>query len=338
MPANKSAWTRYRVIDRCLNDRRRPYPDKAYLALRCAETLGTDVSESSIEKDIAFMRRPSPEGLDAPIAYSREHRGFAYSEQGFSIRELNLTDGEWEGLRFAAQLLHQYRDVPVFQDFKSAIDRIHTRFELDLFGVADPLADRVQFEKTVSTDGQEWLSTLFTAIREGRQVTYLYLNLYKEKLDEYVLTPCLLREHAKKWYMVGWSDDRGRFLNFALNRVIELEVLPGVSKVPVPFDAEGYFRHSVGIMAQGGKPARVVLEFLRPLHELVMTEPLHASQRVVKRDEEMARVHLDVLLNEELYLKLMGYGPFVRVVKPLALKRTLSEWFERGWRNQGGGG
>jgi hypothetical protein len=72
------------------------------------------------------------------------------------------------------------------------------------------------------------------------------------------------------------------------------------------------------------------------LHQVSMTEPLHASQKVVKRDEEMARVHLDVLLNEELYLKLMGYGPFVRVVKPLALKRTLSEWFELGWRNQGG--
>ena len=114
MPANKSAWTRYRVIDRCLTDKRQPFPSKAFLARRCGDVLGTDVSVSSIEKDIACMRRPSPEGLDAPIEYSRERKGFYYSDPAFSIRELNLTDEEWEGLRFASQLLHQYRDVPVF--------------------------------------------------------------------------------------------------------------------------------------------------------------------------------------------------------------------------------
>ena len=58
---------------------------------------------------------------------------------------------------------------------------------------------------------------------------------------------------------------------------------------------------------------------------------------MVKRDEEMARVHLALLLNEELYLKHMGYGPFVRVVKPLSLRRTLKDWFEWGLRNQGEG-
>ena len=336
MPANKSAWTRYRVIDRCLTDRRRPYPSKAYLAARCAEVLRTEVSESSVEKDIAFMRRPSPEGLDAPIGYSREHKGFFYSEPGFSIRELNLTDGEWEGLRFAAQLLHQYRDVPVFRDFKSAIDRIHTRFELDFGSEDDSLDDRIQFEKPVDPSGQEFLPTLLSAIRQCRSVSFLYLNYYKEKLGEYVLTPCLLREHAKKWYMVGWSEDRRKFLTFALNRVIELEVLTGVSKVPVPFDPAGFFRHAIGITVKRSKPVKVLLEFLKPLHELVLTEPLHASQRTVKNTPEWVRVSLEVQLHEEFYLRLMGYGPYLRVIRPLSLRRRMMDWYERGWRNQGG--
>jgi len=336
MPANKSAWTRYRVIDRCLTDKRQPFPSKAFLARRCGDVLGTDVSVSSIEKDIACMRRPSPEGLDAPIEYSRERKGFYYSDPAFSIRELNLTDEEWEGLRFASQLLHQYRDVPVFQDFKSAIDRIHTRFELDFGSVEHPLADRVQFEKPVDPDGQEWLTPLLSAIRQRRKVTYLYLNLYKEKLEEYELIPCLLREHDKKWYMVGWSDARKAFLTFALNRVIELEVLPGLARLPVPFDASRFFQHAIGITVLRSKPVKVVLEFLRPIHELVMIEPLHHSQQTIRRDEAHVRISLVVQLHDELYLRLMGYGPYVRVIRPLSLRHKLRDWYAQGLKNQGG--
>lgn len=254
--ARKQACTRYRLIYRCLTDKRRPYPSKAFLADRCANVLGTDVSESSIEKDIAFMRRASPVGQDAPIQYSREHKGFYYGVAEFSIRALDLNDDEWEGLRFASQLLHQYRDVPMFRNFKSAIDRIHTRFELD-FGADDPsLSKRVQFEEPVEPDGQEWLSPLLTAIREESSVTYLYLNLYKEKLEAYELIPCLLREHAKRWYLLGWSITRKAFPTFALNRVIDLEILPGRAKLPVPFDPSSFFRHSIGITVNDGRSLR----------------------------------------------------------------------------------
>lgn len=336
MPANKSAWTRYRVIDRCLTDKRSRYPTKASLASRCAEVLGTDVSESSIEKDIAYMRKPAPEGLGAPIEYSREYKGFFYSEQDFSIRALNLTNEEWEGLRFASQLLHQYREVPVFRDFKSAIDRIHTRFDLDFGTEETPLYERVQFEEPIDPDGQEWLSTLLTVIREERSVSYLYLNLYKEKLEAYELIPCLLREHGKRWYMVGWSDTRKAFLTFALNRVIDLEVQPGRARIPVPFDPGAFFRHSIGITVNDGKVAQVVLDFTRPIHELVIIEPLHASQRSLKHNTEYARICLDVQLSDELCLKLMGYGPYVKVIRPLSLRRKLREWFELGWKNQCG--
>jgi predicted DNA-binding transcriptional regulator YafY len=126
MPANKNAIIRHRIIDQCINSKRHKFPSLEYLADRCSEMLGTEISTSTIEKDLALMKKDIPVGYNAPIVYSKQEKGYAYSEVGFSIAELNLQEQEWNALHFAAQLLFQYKDVPVFTDFKQAIERIRS--------------------------------------------------------------------------------------------------------------------------------------------------------------------------------------------------------------------
>ena len=87
MPKNKNAFSRHRIIDQCINDKRRKYPTLEYLAERCSALLDVDVSPSTIEKDIAVMKKNSPIGYSAPIIYSKQNRGYAYSEIGFSIAQ-----------------------------------------------------------------------------------------------------------------------------------------------------------------------------------------------------------------------------------------------------------
>jgi len=121
MPKNKSAVIRYRVIDQMLNDKRKPYPNLEQLAVKCSAILGSDVSTSTIEKDIRAMREQAPKGYSAPIVYSKIEGGYVYGEVGVSIAELNLNEEEWSALQFASQLLYQYKEVPVFSNFKNAI-------------------------------------------------------------------------------------------------------------------------------------------------------------------------------------------------------------------------
>jgi predicted DNA-binding transcriptional regulator YafY len=90
MPKNKSAATRYRVIDKMLNDKREPYPNLEQLAAKCSGILGSDVSTSTIEKDIRAMREQAHKGYSAPIVYSKIEGGYVYGEVWFSIAELNL--------------------------------------------------------------------------------------------------------------------------------------------------------------------------------------------------------------------------------------------------------
>ena len=73
-----------------LTNKRRPYPNLEQLAAKCTAILGSDVSTSTIEKDIRAMREQAPKGYSAPIVYSKLDGGYVYSEVGFSIAELNL--------------------------------------------------------------------------------------------------------------------------------------------------------------------------------------------------------------------------------------------------------
>ena len=79
MPANKYALLRYRIIDRCLTNKAKPFPSKEDLRQECEDVLygsdGINISTSTIEKDMWAMRNESELGYYAPIEYHKTHKG-----------------------------------------------------------------------------------------------------------------------------------------------------------------------------------------------------------------------------------------------------------------------
>ena len=80
MPANKYALIRYRVIDRLISNKYKPYPGVEDLMDGCSEALGKDVSKSTIEKDLAAMKNDLGLGYEAPIKFSKEYQGYYYED------------------------------------------------------------------------------------------------------------------------------------------------------------------------------------------------------------------------------------------------------------------
>lgn len=325
MPLNKSAVRRYRVINDCINDKRKPYPTKEHLAKRCSEIINIDVSPSTIEKDIAAMKLPEPLGYSAPIVYSKVHKGYLYSEIGFSISELNLQDNEWEALNFAAQLLYQYRDVPIFANFKSAIERINTRFSLG-FNPEDPIINQaVQYERSVETKGMEWIDTIYQAITNKNTVNFTYHNIYKKETKQYQIIPYLLKEHRNRWYLIGWSNDKNKYLTFGLDRISELTIIEQTHQRRLDFNPDGFFQYATGIMEGAYKPTEVTLIINHPISELVLLEPLHESQKIISQNANQIKLSINVLVNEEFYLKILGMGANCTVIKPSLVRKKMKE-------------
>ena len=329
MPANKNAVIRHRIIDQCINNKRKKYPSLEYLAERCSEILETDISTSTIEKDLALMKKNPPVGYNAPIIYSKQNKGYVYGEVGFSIAELNLQDEEWNALRFSAQLLYQYKEVPIFSNFKNAIERINTRFSLGLETQDEILDQHVQFETANSTSGIEWIDLIYAAIRNKFPIHFSYQNIYKKKISNYEINPYLLKEHRNRWYVIGWSAERKDYLTFALDRILTLETVEIRQTKDIKerntFNPTYFFYHATGIMEGNRKPQQVELLITDPMSKLVMLEPIHASQKLISEKPDEIRISMNVFLNEEFCLRLLSFGPWCKVLKPVSLKNTMSD-------------
>ena len=249
--------------------------------------------------------------------------GYVYGEIGFSIAELNLDEDEWSALQFASQLLYQYKEVPIFSNFKNAIERINTRFALDIDGDDKVLDEFVQFEKSVHTKGMDLIEFIYEAIKNKQAIQFQYKNIYKGKSSAASLIPYMIKENRNRWYVIGWSEEKGKYTTYALDRITDLVILNNVYKRRSDFNASTFFQHSTGIMESNTKPEEVLLTILKPISDLVLLEPLHSTQKLIIEKTDRVQISLKVLLNEEFTFKILGMGAVCVVDKPASLSKTI---------------
>ena len=326
---NKSAHARYRIIDRCLRDKRKPFPTLDDLIDACSDGLAklgktSNVGRSTIQHDIQDLREGRAIiGKRAPIEFNAKEKGYYYYDPYFKLDGIQIDEEELNSLRDAATLLGRYKDLPVFSHFKSAIERIDSAFELGLDSGDASIEKMVMFEKGNSTAGYNWLHDIFYAIRESYLIEFRYENVYKKEKRRHRAIPYLLREFRNRWYMVVWSQEKEIFATYSLDRILDLQIIKEAQKKRTDFDANQFFADSVGIFAPGGKPQKVKLQISAPFDRLIQLDPIHPSQKLMKGAKEGIRMELTVHITPELKNRILSMGPHCKVETPESLKSEI---------------
>ncbi len=322
MPANKYALLRYRIIDDCLTNRFRPYPTKEDIQSACEDALygssGEHISISTIEKDMWAMKNEGELGYYAPIAYSKLEKGYHYTDKDYTIKEISLSEEDKEAIRFAATTLFQFKDLAIFDQFGSAIQKIMDRLSISPEIQDDAVERFVQFENTPVAKGTEHLPVLLQAIKSTQTVCFRYVSFADESESERVLHPYLLKEYRNRWYVIGKDMDGERVKTFGLDRISDLSLREAYFTVDGDFDPETLFRYSFGITA-GGKPQKIVLKFAPQSGRYVKAQPLHPTQRIISENEDGLTVELKVIPSYELKATVLSYGKDVEVLEPEGL-------------------
>ncbi|MEX2596718.1 MAG: WYL domain-containing protein [Salibacteraceae bacterium] len=329
MPANKYALLRYRIIDRCIRSKGQPYPSKEDLRSACEEALygsdGEHISISTIEKDIWAMRNEGELGFYAPITFSKQHRGYYYEDSEYTIAELPLTDDDLSAIKSAAQTLFQFRDIPLFSQFDTAIEKILDRMKISTYEQSDATTDVIQFERGGTYKGSEFLEPLFLAARDTRTVTFDYQKFNSNEKRQVNFHPYLLKEYKNRWYAIGMDQDRAAMRTYSLDRIVFLRVNEEYYNRLDSFDVQSFFKHSVGITVTDEKPQVVRLRFFSKLAPYIMSRPLHDSQIIIRQDDQSIEVELRVLVTIELISEILGFGDQVEVVAPNFLRVKVKE-------------
>lgn len=332
MAQHKLAFYRYLEIDRILRSKAHRYPPKEYLLEVCQEKFGVR-SISTIEKDLSTMRVD----FDAPIVYSKKHKGYAYTDESYQFLGYNLSDDERHAMGFVESILQSFREYPIFEEFSSAVDKVLDGLQLTKNVGYTPrgMTQIIQIDKPPHTKGSEQLAPLLTHIQNRQVIQLSYKKHGEEAAKDYVLHPYLLKEYQDFWYLVGYVEGKPEnpVRMFGVDRIQHVSPLAGKYHVPpqeIDFDAENFYGHCIGVTALNEKPEEVKLLFNRHLAPYVLAKPLHHTQQAGERHPDGAQeISLQVILNTELKNLVLGYGANVRVLAPeslcQAVRQTLQE-------------
>ena len=344
MPANKYALLRYRIIDRCLTNPGKPFPTKEELRQACEEALygsdGEHISISTVEKDLWAMRNEADLGYYAPIEYHRDERGYHYTEEGYSINDVQLNDDDLDAIRFATNTLIQFRDLPIFQQFDQALGKIADRLAVSPNLDTEGMDKYIQFESTPHASGSEHLAPLLQAIRErhGIRLGYTKFRADSDVVTHYTLHPYLLKEYRNRWYLLGWDADKQQIRTFGCDRIVTLDVQEDVRfHVEPSFKASDYFAHALGITVLGdAEPEDIRFECDTVLAKYLTTQPLHHSQAIVEARNRHV-VSLRVMPTFELLQWLQAHSSEITILQPTHIKHAVIQSLEKAVARQNRG-
>ncbi|MFT5860783.1 MAG: putative DNA-binding transcriptional regulator YafY [Flavobacteriaceae bacterium] len=317
MPHIKNALIRYRIIDKSIRNKYKPFPSKMELREACEESLygsidGLHICDSTIEKDMFAMKME----LDAPIKYSKRDKGYFYSNPDFSINDIPLTEDDLSSISFAAKTLMQFRDVDLFKQFGNAIDKIVGHVEVTQEGGEQ----FIQFEQSIANSGNEFLSPLLEAIKQSLWVTFDYTSFVSGKSKPRRVIPLLLKEYRNRWYLISFDGDKKDFITYSLDRLTDLEVTTEKAEYPPDFKPENYFKYAVGITSGNVDPDEVKFQANSIAAKYIASQPFHTSQQVEQENPAATTFSLKVNVSEELIRALLSYGGEVKVLQPKSLK------------------
>jgi len=340
MALNKYAAIRYRIIDECIRSRSRPFPGKEELRSACEEALygssnGSNISLSTIEKDIWALKNESVFGY-APIAFSRMHNGYFYTDASFSL-DLPITPEDLDLIRLALHTLNHFRDSQVFQDLETAVNKIQGRIMLADRLSGSNLEKVIQFESVPESKGQENLPVLLDAIRNNHEIEFDYTPYVDGRSRHYIYHPYLLKENKNRWYLVGKDTVNSKVRTLGLDRIAEIS-LTGQSYLPATdFNPDLFFRYSFGIGTYSGIPEEIVLRLDEVQTQYIFSNPLHPSQEITSLENGGFRIKLFVIPSDELKMLILSYGPKAAVISPEWLRDEIKDTLVKaveGYRDQ----
>jgi predicted DNA-binding transcriptional regulator YafY len=183
----------------------------------------------------------------------------------------------------------------------------------------------ISFKNAPEIKGTQYLEPIISAIQNREVIRLYYLPFYEDKPYFNEVHPYLLKEHGFRWYLVGLNEFKGQVRTYSLDRIRDLKKAEGISYKSSPFDAEEYFKYSIGIIAPEGTPALIKLAVQKTQAQYLITQPWHESQNIEEETEEEIVFSFRVHPTYEFKSLVLSLGKDGRIVEPAALKEELKK-------------
>lgn len=221
------------------------------------------------------------------------------------------------------------RAYKIDRDEQFGSERILEAFDtFNALNISNRLSRYIHFEKR-RPQGTENLHDLLNAIKNKLQISFSYQKFGQEAPEHSGVEPYALKEFKNRWYVLGNDLKDNKVKSFALDRLSDLKVTKKKFELDNDFDVNEHYKHCFGIICPSDqKPHDVVLSFKPFQGKYIKTLPLHASQEILKDDENELLIKLKLYLTHDFFMELMSLGENVKVIQPASLIEDLKNAYQ----------
>jgi predicted DNA-binding transcriptional regulator YafY len=287
------------------------------------------VTKRQVEKDLNYLEYDSPFEveferfkIDAPTrtgdgVYKKPC--IRYADASFSIFKKPLTEDEISLLATVLSTLGSFRGLPNFEWLDGLASKLH-------------LTERptiISMSKNIS-ENSTLLAGLFGAISSHTAIQLAYHTFGSEEIRKVHLSPYLLKEYNRRWYLIASPFDCDKILTFALDRINSFELDFNHTYKSAPEDFTERYEDIIGVTFYEDRPVeRITFWVSEKSKDYVETKPIHSSMRILKGQsaEKLQQTYsnlpasgmfctIDCIENYELIRELTLYGPDLIVLSP----------------------
>ena len=184
------------------------------------------------------------------------------------------------------------------------------------------LRDRVIFENVPSS--QRFLADIIQAIRDNYKLEIRYKSYRKTEEETFIIEPYFLKEFKRRWYLYGYKGDADGPHMMALDRMIDVDIIPEEFIMPEEFIAEDYFRGIYGARVYPNmKREMVKLKVYGTQVQYFRSLPLHSSQKEVEKNDKYSVFTYFITPDYDFKQDVLSFGDKVEVLEPKELREEM---------------
>lgn len=286
----------------------------------------TGCSASGLKRTLAFLR----DTLHAPLIFDAARGGYRYDGDGlYELPGLWLSAEELAALLVIDEAL-QALPPGLLSDALAPLRR-----KLDHIASRAGLGDghwhtRLRLRPMAARPVGNGFRTVAKALLDRRRLRLEYHARHDDRWAVRDVSPQRLVLYRDNWYLDGWCHLRRDLRRFALDRIIDAQLLDEPAQEVDPEQLEALNR-SYGIFA-GQPDSTAVLRFSARAARWVTAETWHPQQQDQRAEDGGLIRRIPYHRPEELLLDILRHGPEVEVLEPPALRAAIAERLRRALR------
>ena len=275
------------------------------------DEYGISAHRTTLTKDIVALQ---DYGVDIVTVHSTQCKYFIGSRK-FELPELKLLIDAVESSRFITA-----------KKSESLIRKTHT---LTSQGQVSKLRRNNYVVDRIKPDNEQIyyiVDTINDAINEGKQISFQYYDysglkkkVLKNKGEIYKLSPYKLLWSGDYYYVIGYSEKKGKVINFRVDRIAAAPTILSENAIPVPkdFDLEN-FTKEVFFMFSGDE-VEVDLQCDNSLMK-TMIDRFGENVKTLAYDMTSFRLITEVSVSPTFFGWVFGFDGKVKILGPKNVK------------------